>query len=168
MAESTPIERNERFLTQLMRHEGAKRAPDGSHVAYPCPAGALTIGYGHNLDANPIEGLDAMSAISEERAREILIADAAVSAAALDEKIPWWRRLNAPRQAVILNMAFNLGVAGLLGFRRTLQAVREQRWKDARNGMLVSKWAGQVGRRASELAEQMLSGDWPARERGAR
>ena len=36
-----------------------------------CPAGALTIGYGHNLDANPIEGLDALSVISEARAREI-------------------------------------------------------------------------------------------------
>ena len=69
MAEA--IEHNEIFLNRLMRHEGAKRAPDGSHVAYRCPAGALTIGYGHNLDANPIEGLDALSVISEARAREI-------------------------------------------------------------------------------------------------
>ena len=132
------IEQNESFLKQLMRHEGTKRAPDGSHVAYRCPAGALTIGYGHNLDANPVKGLNAFSVISEARARKILIADAAVFAAALDKKMPWWRRLNAPRQAV-----------------------REQRWKDARDGMLASKWAGQVGRRASELAEQMLTGQWP-------
>ena len=154
------IEQNESFLKQLMRHEGTKRAPDGSHVAYRCPAGALTIGYGHNLYANPVKGLNAFSVISEARARKILIADAAVFAAALDKKMPWWRRLNAPRQAVLLNMAFNMGMAGLLGFRRTLQAVREQRWKDARDGMLASKWAGQVGRRASELAEQMLTGQW--------
>lgn len=154
------IERDERCLAQLMRHEGARRAPDGSHVAYRCPAGALTIGYGHNLDANPIEGLDGLSAISEARAREILTADAAAFAAALDEEIPWWRRLEAPRQAVLLNMAFNMGVAGLLEFRNTLRAVREMRWKDARDGMLASKWAGQVGRRASELAAQMMTGTW--------
>ena len=159
MSKSVPIEQGEDFLVRLMRHEGAKRAPDGSHVAYRCPAGALTIGYGHNLDANPLEGLDALSVISE--AREILIADAAVFAAALDEEIPWWRRLNAPRQAVLLDMAFNMGAEGLMSFRRTLRAVREQRWKDARDGMLASKWAGQVGRRASELAEQMMTGEWP-------
>lgn len=157
---NVPVEQDEKCLAQLMRDEGARRAPDGSHVAYRCPAGALTIGYGHNLDANPIEGLDGLSAISEARAREILTADAAAFAAALDEEIPWWRRLEAPRQAVLLNMAFNMGVAGLLEFRNTLRAVREMRWKDARDGMLASKWAGQVGRRASRLAEQMLKGTW--------
>ena len=154
------IERNEKFLAQLMKHEGAQRAPDGSHEAYRCPAGALTIGYGHNLDANPIDGLDALSVISEAQARKILCADVDIFAAALDEKLPWWRELTEPRQAVLLNMAFNMGVAGLLGFHRTLQAVREQRWKDARDGMLASKWAGQVGRRAPELANQMLTGEW--------
>lgn len=160
MAESTPIEQHEKFLTQLMLHEGAKRASDGSHVAYLCPAGALTIGYGHNLNANPIEGLGSMSSISEARARLILREDAARTAKELDSSLPWWRELGEARQAVLLNMAFNMGETGLLGFRRTLQAVREQRWKDARDGMLASKWAGQVGRRASELAEQMLTGDW--------
>ncbi len=154
------IERDGRCLAQLMRHEGAKRAPDGTHVAYYCPAGALTIGYGHNLDALPLPGLDELSCISEAQAREILREDAAAAAAILDEELPWWRSLNAPRQAVLLNMAFNMGVAGLLKFKNTLRAVREMRWKDARDGMLASKWAGQVGRRASELAAQMLSGDW--------
>ena len=169
------IERDGCCLAQLMRDEGTRRAPDGTHVAYRCPAGALTIGYGHNLDANPIEGLDALSCISEAQAREILTADAAAVAGRLDEEIPWWRRLNAPRQAVLLNMAFNMGVGkragvnergervpgkGLLGFENTLRAVREMLWKDARDGMLASKWAGQVGRRASRLAEQMLKGTW--------
>lgn len=154
-----PVEQDERFLRQLMRDEGTQRAPDGSHVAYRCPAGALTIGYGHNLDANPIEGLGALSCISEARARKILTADAAAFAAALDEEMPWWRELDEPRQAVLLNMAFNLG-PGLLKFKNTLRAVREMRWKDARDGMLASKWAGQVGRRASRLAEQMLKGTW--------
>lgn len=154
------IEHDGRCLAQLMRHEGSERAPDGTHVAYYCSAGALTIGYGHNLDANPITGLDELSCISEAQAREILREDAAAVAAALDKELPWWRRLNDPRQAVLLNMAFNMGVAGLLKFKNTLRAVREMRWKDARDGMLASKWAGQVGRRAPELAAQMLTGKW--------
>lgn len=53
-----------------------------------------------------------------------------------------------------------MGAEGLLKFGNTLRAAREMRWKDARDGMLASKWAGQVGRRASELAEQMMTGEW--------
>lgn len=162
------IEENETLLRQLMRHEGTRRDRAGCHIAYRCPVGALTIGYGHNLDANPLPGLGEGSKLDEPRARKILREDLRLLAGELDNALPWWRQLSEARQAVLLNMAFNLGVGGLLGFRRTLQAVREQRWQDARNGMLASKWAGQVGRRASELAEQMLAGDWPAQDRGTR
>ncbi len=154
------IEENETLLKQLMRHEGAKRDRAGCHVAYRCPAGALTIGYGHNLDARPLAGLGEGAKIDEPRARKILFEDVRMLGVALDRALPWWRKAGEARSAVLLNMAFNMGTAGLLGFRRTLQAVREQRWKDARDGMLASKWAGQVGRRASELAEQMLTGQW--------
>lgn len=157
------IEQDERFLRQLMRHEGSHKDKRGRHVAYRCPAGALTIGYGHNLDALPLPGLDGLSCISEEQARQILREDVCAFAAILDEELPWWRSLNAPRQAVLLNMAFNMGVDGLLKFKNTLRAVREMRWKDARDGMLASKWAGQVGRRAVELSRQMSTGEWQER-----
>lgn len=73
---------------------------------------------------------------------------------------PWVRGLNAARQDVLFNMAFNLGVAGLAGFRNTLEAVRTQRWDDAAKGMLASKWAKQVGARATELAAQMREGEY--------
>ena len=39
------IYRSEEFLSQLMRHEGAVRDKNGMHVAYVCPAGALTAMY---------------------------------------------------------------------------------------------------------------------------
>lgn len=156
----TPIERDEYFLRQLTRHEGSKKNREGLHVAYLDTEKILTIGYGHNLIANPIPGLDKNAAITEKRAQEILMDDLAVFAAGLDREIPWWRKLDAPRQAVLLNMAFNMGVAGLLTFHRTLRAVREMRWGDARDGMLASKWASDVGRRAPELAMQMLTGEW--------
>ena len=159
------IEENETLLKQLMRHEGEKRDRAGCHVAYP--AGALTIGYGHNLDARPLAGLGEGAKIDEPRARKILFEDVRMLGVALDRALPWWRKAGEARSAVLLNMAFNMGMAGVRA--AVLQARgrssplrrREQRWKDARDGMLASKWAGQVGRRASELAEQMLTGQWP-------
>lgn len=149
-----PIERDQKFLEQLERHEGFCPA------TYFCPSGALTIGYGHNLDANPIPDIDKNSVITKDRAERILIEDCRKFAEKLDTYLPWWRSLNLPRQGVLLNMAFNMGVSGLLSFKNTLRAVREGRFKDAGEGMLASKWATQVKGRAKELAAQMRTGEW--------
>jgi len=52
-----------------------------------------------------------------------------------------------------LNMCFNLGLKGLLGFNNTLAFIKAGDWERAANGMLASKWAKQVGMRAIELSE---------------
>ena len=149
------------FLRLLKRHEGEYRR-GGLHAAYRCPAGALTIGWGHNLDARPLPGLGEGSRISDEQASAILRQDLQELAAELDLRLPWWRRLGAARSAVLLDMAYNLGAAGLLGFRRMLEAARRGRFGEAASEMMDSRWAGQVGIRAVELAEQMRSGRWQA------
>lgn len=66
--------------------------------------------------------------------------------------------LNYVRQAVLINMAFNLGKAKLLGFKRTLEAIALRDFDNAALYMLQSKWAAQVGQRAIRLAKQMKSG----------
>lgn len=67
---------------------------------------------------------------------------------------------NDARQAVLISMAYQMGVDGLAEFKNTLKAVAEKRWQDAKNGMLGSKWARQTPYRASRQAEQMLTGNW--------
>ena len=156
-----PDSHRKKLLEQLKRHEGAKRNKDGGHIAYRCPAGALTIGYGHNLDANPIPGLSADSVISEQRACEILAADVAAIAERLESGgYPWFLYLSPERRAVLLNMSFNLGISGLLGFRNTLADICAGNYASAAGRMLQSKWAQQVGARARELARQMEHGAW--------
>jgi len=59
---------------------------------------------------------------------------------------------------VLLNMCFNLGIYGLLGFKKTLAYIKAGDWERAANNMLVSRWAKQVGRRAIELSELMRKG----------
>ena len=72
-----------------------------------------------------------------------------------DFDLPWWRTLIYERQRVLANMAFNLGIDGLLGFRHTLLAMEQGRYDEAVIGMMGSKWAGQVGDRAVRLAKMM-------------
>lgn len=67
-----------------------------------------------------------------------------------------------PRYAVLVSMAYQLGVNGLAGFKNTLRAVAESRWSDAAVGMLQSKWAQQTPNRSKRHAEQMRTGQWCA------
>jgi lysozyme len=46
---------------------------------------------------------------------------------------------------ILVNMAFNMGIHGLMGFRNNLRLIEAGRWKDAAKEMLNSKWATQVG-----------------------
>jgi len=151
---------HKKMLDQLARHEGTKRDKAGNHIAYRCTADALTIGYGHNLDANPLPGINASSRLTEEQALEILNNDVAVVEQQLSSRLPWALDLSPARYAVLVNLAFNIGIAGLLGFKNTLAFIREGEFANAAANMLASKWAGQVKGRATELAEQMKSGAW--------
>lgn len=116
---------------------------------YKCSQGFNTIGIGHNLDANPIS----------ERAIDIIFEDDLnVVLNDLTRNLPWWRTLSENRQHVLIDMCFNLGIGKLLGFKNTLKAMEEGRYEDAAEGMGQSKWASQVGTRATRLIKMMREG----------
>ncbi len=133
-----------RIKEQLVRHEGLRLRP------YRCTADKLTIGIGRNLDD---------CGISQSEAYVMLINDIMNCEKQLQAKIPdIYNGLDEVRKSVLLNMCFNLGIKGLLGFKNTLAFVKAGDWERAANNMLVSKWAKQVGRRAIELSEMMRKG----------
>lgn len=80
--------------------------------------------------------------------------------AELTKKLPWLYLLDKVRQGALLNMAFQLGVEGLLGFRTSLELVRKGEYKAAADNMLLSKWAQQTPNRAKRIAKQMETGVW--------
>lgn len=78
----------------------------------------------------------------------------------LTKRLPWFENLDEVRQGALLNMAFQLGVDGLLGFKNTLKMVEDGRYSEAADNMLLSKWAQQTPARAQRMAEQMRTGQW--------
>lgn len=76
------------------------------------------------------------------------------------EKLPWAQSLSEARQGVLLNMAFNLGIDGLLGFKQMLLHMRYGRWTDAARELVDSTYAKQVGKRAERLAQQLIVDEW--------
>lgn len=134
----------DRIKEQLVRHEGLRLTP------YRCTADKLTIGIGRNLDD---------CGITQSEAYVMLINDIMNCEKQLQASMPdIYNQLDEVRKSVLLNMCFNLGVSGLLGFKNTLALVKAGDWERAANNMLVSKWAKQVGRRAIELSELMRKG----------
>jgi lysozyme len=131
------------LIGELKRDEGVRLKP------YTDTVGKLTIGVGRNL---------ADVGISDDECTALLQNDVARTVAALDKSLPWWRKLDPVRQRVLVNMAFNLGMTGLLTFKNTLAAVQGGSYAAAAAGMLASKWATQVGDRAERLAEMMRTG----------
>lgn len=148
----------ERLLAQLKRDEGTVRDADGNHVTYLCPAGRRTIGYGHNLDANPVPGINGV--ISDDQAERLLKADVMAAQQHLEAAIPWAHTLSPARRAVLVNMAFNLGVTGVLRFTKMLCFARVGDYRNAAKEMRRSLWARQVRARANRLAAQMETGLW--------
>ena len=118
-------------------------------VPYLDNAGALTIGFGHNLIAKPLSKL---------QASRILNDDIFDTINALDSRLSWWRDLDDVRQMVVANMAFNLGVTGLLGFPKMLSALKAKDYETAAREMCNSTWAHQVGARALRLSNEMRTG----------
>lgn len=79
---------------------------------------------------------------------------------ALTRALPWFQDLDDARKGVLLNMAFQLGTTGLLGFKNTLELIRQGQYEKAAQNMLDSKWATQTPERAKRMAEQMKTGQW--------
>jgi lysozyme len=128
---------------ELIRDEGMKLK------VYKCSAGKNTIGIGRNLDDVGISASEATYLLQHDIDRVI---------AELNLRLPWWATQSENRQRVICNMAFNLGIDGLLKFKNTLALMQAGKYEDAAREMLNSRWANQVGSRAKRLAKMMAEG----------
>ena len=129
---------------QLIRHEGLVLD------IYKDSVGIWTIGVGRNLEHVGLR--------SEAEARYLLRSDIVAIRAELEKAIPWIGDLDEVRQRCLMDMAFNLGVAGLMKFEKTLRLIAQGNLSGASQEMLRSKWADQGGQRAITLSRMMATG----------
>ena len=110
--------------------------------------GNPTIGYGRDLMT---EG------ISKEEAMVLLRHDIDRAWREVTSHLPWAEsQLSVIRFAVLVNMAFNMGLQGLLGFTQMLSALQAGNYEQAAKAMLDSLWYQQTEGRAQALAEQKI------------
>ena len=133
------------MFDDLKRDEGLRL------TAYQNTVGIWTVGYGH---AHVAPG----TVWTRQEADDQLNADVATAATGLDHALPWWRSLDDVRQDALCELAFNMGTATLCAFHYALSALENGDYDTASAQFLLSKWAGQVGMRATRLAAMIKNG----------
>lgn len=139
---------NDNARKRISQEEG-RRA-----MLYQDSEGLWSIGIGRLLD--PSRG---------GRLREIEIDylfdnDYSAAHSALVARLPWLMSLDDVRLGALINMAFQLGVGGVVQFSNMLEALRAKNWQAAHDAALNSKWAQQTPERAGRVAKELLTGEW--------
>ena len=154
----------ENLIDKLIEHEGMVL------TVYQDTLGIDTIGIGRNLKDRGIskEELDHMDiphidliyrdGITEADARYLAENDVQIVEDELLKAHPCIAGLDAVRQLILIDMAFNMGVPRLCKFKKMWNAIHEEKFDIAAKEMLDSRWANQVKLRAVKLANAMHNG----------
>ena len=124
-------------VIDLKEHEGFRGE------VYQDTLGYDTVGYGTKMP------------LSQREATVILRMRLIDMVKKLDDLQPIFKTLPVTAQEILANMAYQMGVIGLLQFRKTWLYLEDHNFKDASIEMLDSLWATQTPNRAKELSEKM-------------
>jgi len=139
-----------------------ERDEDIRYVSYQDSLGLWTIGIGHLL--GPVRR---MTEITYSEVEALFAEDVKAAERLVRSLVPGFGQLplivgrgelGPSRERALVNMAFNLG-GRLAGFKKFLKAVNARDWPTAAVEMMDSKWATQVGDRATRLRDQILTDD---------
>ncbi len=153
------------LIEKLIQHEGLRLE------VYEDSLGIATIGIGRNLEDRGItpEELEWMDipnmaivhtmGITEADAMYLAQNDVQIVEEELLRSHPCVENLDAVRQLVLVDMAFNMGVPRLSKFKKMWAAIHENNFDEAAKEMLDSRWANQVKSRSTKLAHAMHTGE---------
>lgn len=143
-------------MTQFARLRDEIQADEGRRLdVYKDTLGFLTVGVGHKVLGT--EGLKLGDRITPAQCAWLLEQDLIKTLNLCALHIKGWDGFPEEVQHVLANMAFQLGISGLLKFKDTLALIQAREYKKASLAMLDSLWAHQTPARAGRLSARMLA-----------
>lgn len=128
-----------RLIESIIEHEGF------SKTAYPDPlSGGKPYTFGHGL-----------TYITEYESEWIVARRINEIRKELSSKLIFFIQLPIQAQEILIEMAYQIGVSGVLKFKKTIQSLKNRDYIEAAEEMIDSRWARQTPRRAHELAARM-------------
>ncbi|TDF41910.1 hypothetical protein EYS14_03440 [Alteromonadaceae bacterium M269] len=161
-----------KLFQQIEHHEGRRYEP------YKCSRGYWTIGVGRNLDTTGLSKQESIEIFGEivpkseyvsrlkakplnDNQIDMLLREDVSTAEDGCYSLVMMGVLNDARKAVLINMAFQMGINGLSKFTNTLVYISLEQYEQASEEMLDSKWHREDSpTRALEMSEQMKTGEW--------
>ena len=132
-----------KLITQLRLHEGVKSK------VYRDILGIETIGVGRNLEDK---------GLSDDEIDYLLENDIKDVEKDLKQFCRWWEKLDEVRQRAIADLVFNMGITRFLTFKKTINHLQNERFVEAGDELLNSRYAEQVGVRAERISEMIRYG----------
>jgi len=149
----------DKIIERTKRFEGFEDKP------YKDTVGKTTIGYGRNLEANPLTLSELMVLLnrvewkskhdSEDWSEMLLKHDLERHTRELRSKFPLEEQTENV-QAVLIDMAYNMGIPNLMNFRGMLHAIHNRDYKQAAVELLDSQYAETVKTRAVANAKMLV------------
>lgn len=134
------------LATQLVKtNEGYRRFP------YPDTLGTFAVGHGTNFFTR---------GMTEVEADYFTLRDVT---ARFDElqKLPWFAKQNVARKAALIDLAYELGLRGLLNFTFMIRCLDTEAYASAANALRHSKLADEAPARAKRNADIIFNGVMP-------
>ena len=146
----------DKMIERVKKHEGFRDKP------YFDTVGKVTIGYGRNIEDNPLTTNEVRALFNrvnwkskkdaEDWAERLMKADLEKVAEELNATLAMWPQCSKDQQTVLIDLGFNIGIGGLLSFKRMLKAIDNEEPTIAAYELLNSKYARQVKTRAIDNA----------------
>jgi len=133
---------SEDLIISIKEHEGFVAKPYKDHLGF------LTIGFGTLIE----------NGITREEAHALLVIRLKRFAKELMDEKSIIIDLSQERQDVLIEMAYQLGVRGVLKFKKMWLAIEKFDFDTASREMIDSKWAKQTPNRAFQASKRMSVG----------
>lgn len=151
----------DKLKEMLIRDEGLRLS------IYEDSVGVPTIGVGRNLadkglsdhemEVIGILHIRELKTITKQQALFLLDNDIDDVFRDIKRTMPWVQDRPEPIKLAVANMVFNLGIHRFLKFKKTIELIRSERYEEASEEVLRSKWSRQVGARAIRISKMILS-----------
>ena len=130
------------LIIDLKRQEGFLPYAYQDHIGY------WTIGYGTLIDKRG-------GGLPEDICEELLKRRVDENIRLLNKALPWLARHPDNIKLALNNMAYQMGIAGLLKFKTTLDLIQKKKYNEAAEQALKSVWAKQTPGRAAYVTNLM-------------
>lgn len=144
----TPADELVLVRSLLQRHEGTGPIKNGRLMPYIDTRGNVTVGYGRNIYAVGFSELEAL---------DLLDNDITTAIGILVSNYAWFETLSAVRQAVCVDLLFNLGPGKFAGFVQMIADFASENYAGAAREIIASKAANDAPGRYHELAQMCLT-----------